>query len=133
MLVSNNCISACDEQAAELSRSHRAVLVGTPTNGTGLGLFGEDSSHQWTDWRGFITAEIPADMFGVALKPWGPDIRDHILDFNQYEDDYLIENRPTNPDQLYEPTAYDLIGRDHGWEPEIVKALGYSAPIHQGQ
>jgi hypothetical protein len=122
-LVSEHCLSACDQQAALLSRSHRGILAGTPTNGTGLGFNGPSTLYQWADWHGLITVKIPGELFGVVTKPFGNDLKSHILDFDQFQDELITENRPTLPDVPFEPSLDDSLGKGNGWAVQISRIL----------
>jgi hypothetical protein len=122
-LISDQCISACDRMAALLDRSGRATLLGTPSNGTGLGYASESLFYGWSDWHGLLSVKIPAHIFGVAPKALGTNAQDHILPFDSNADAYLTENRPTSPKKSFEPSIQDIMLQGTGWASAIQKTL----------
>lgn len=126
-LLGDQCISACDRMAAHLGRSGRALLVGQPSNGTGLGYADNSLFYQWSDWHSLVQSQIPAHLFGVAPTPLGTNPKDHILPFEANADSYLTENRPTIPSISFNPSLDDVLfqnGKSAGWESAIAQALG---------
>jgi hypothetical protein len=79
--------------------------------------------YQWADWHGLITVKIPGELFGVVTKPFGNDLKSHILDFDQFQDELITENRPTLPDVPFEPSLDDSLGKGNGWAVQISRIL----------
>ncbi len=121
-LISTDCVSECDAVASMLKNSKRAILLGTPTQGTGIGL--EAEAHAWTN--GMFTLTIPNYLFGTIATPVGDDLKNHLLSFD-HVDELNIENRPVQPDVYYDQSFEDLMGTGQGWQDQIAKVLNYGS------
>ncbi len=110
-LTSPKCVSACDIMASLLSHSKRATLIGLPTNGTGAGArtLHPFNGTVWKDDHKILAIKIPNFLFGYPYKiKDSPKVLSMISQYN-------LENRPTKPDTLYEPTLLDYLEKSKGW------------------
>ncbi len=122
-VISPICISACDMTAHLLKNSGRAVLFGSPSNGTGAGFMSQaklDSNFQ--DSLGLLKFNIPNFLFGVETKAGDPSR----LPYDQYKE-LLTENHPTPVDIPYALTPIDLATNGKQLEVMAVMAL-FAAP-----
>jgi hypothetical protein len=99
-LTSPNCISACDVMSILLKSSGRATLLGLPTNGTGAGFSSSFEVPTFTDTNHILTARLPNMLFGRPLRS-GESAQ---IDIESIE----AENRPTQPDAVYEQDITDV-------------------------
>lgn len=120
-LISSRCISACDKTAALLKRSGRAVLMGTPTNGTGAGYSSSDElTSQVKDSQSLFSFHIPNHLFGVTREVRGSE--DLTLPFATNQD-LLLENRPTVPDINLPYTKADITGDNSAYRDAVLAEL----------
>ena len=103
-MITPDCVSSCDKMSRFLKNSQRAVLLGTAANGTGAGFFSSDkAAPDFEDAYGILKFEIPNHFFAIAPSK----MTDATYDFDSHHD-WLMENRPTQADVQYEPTANDV-------------------------
>lgn len=102
-LIGPDCVSACDI-LAYLLKANNFKLLGTSTNGTGLGTTDSKfSAITWTDRYRILSTVIPNHMFGKPSDQIGPAlIPDSAEELN-------LENKPTVADVYHEPTLNDYI------------------------
>lgn len=121
VLVTPDCVSACDGMAAILKRSGRAIVLGTHTNGTGAGFQGSKAVDSgFNDTFDELAIQIPNYQFGYTLKGFA------ILKtfpYTQVEDEYFTENKPTLADVTVEPTFDDVVGKKNSWLDAVLTAL----------
>lgn len=121
VLVTPNCVSACDGMAAILKRTGRAVVLGTHSNGTGAGFQGTTNlDSNFTDTYDELSLKIPNYQFGYSAKPF-PDLIS--VPYEATVDDYFTENMPTVADVIVEPTLGDVLGLKNTWLDATLKAL----------
>jgi hypothetical protein len=110
---------------ALLKASKRAILVGSPTNGTGAGLVGinqDNSIAKFRDSFNQIEVDVPNYLFGVAKAPVGEEQNGHILRFSENMD-LLLENKPTQPDVPFHLSVDDLREQTEGWLDITLRVL----------
>ena len=113
VLITPSCFSACDGTAAILSRTGRATVIGTHTNGTGAGYQGSanvDSSFQ--DSFDELKFSIPNYQFGYSGKPFA-ELKS--VPFETVVDNFFTENIPTVANIKVEPTLDDILGKKNSW------------------
>lgn len=111
VLVTPDCISACDMTASLFSSSKRATLIGTHSNGTGAGYSSTGQLNtNWGDQLRQLKSNIPNFLFG---KPHSDILK------NVYEEDSVYElcteNKPTVADIHYSTTLLDVKADNKGW------------------
>lgn len=125
VLVTPNCVSACDGMAAILKRSGRATVLGTHTNGTGAGFQGsENLDSGFIDTYDELSIKIPNYQFGYATKAFANLVS---VPYASVADDYFTENRPTMADITVEATPDDVTGKKNSWLEAVVKELATPA------
>ncbi len=123
-LVAPTCMSACDRLAALLESTHRATLVGMPTEGAG-GSQQEtrDLSARWTDSEALISLSIPNAAMGVQhVLPANRDQGASISPADFFAS-MAFENRPVMPDVPYRTKREDITGHNQGWRAEAEDQL----------
>ena len=120
VLISPECISGCDIIADLIKKSGRAKLIGTHSNGTGAGVFGDQIRHQalWEDPYEFVRVKISTYLFGVFLGP----VNEPIHDFDAHKDK-ITENSPTVADVIYDTDLSDLTLNGKGWASRALQEL----------
>jgi hypothetical protein len=119
-LISEWCGSGCEILAGLLKASHRAVLVGTPTEGTGLGglNFKGAPAGYFSDRFNLFYFQIPTVVFGIL--PAGRDVSSMTVSETL---DASMENRPVTPDIRYDLTVDDLSNGRMGLIEAALQAL----------
>ncbi len=121
VLVTPNCVSACDGMAAMLKRSGRGVVLGTHTNGTGAGFQGsEDVDSGFNDTYDELSIKIPNYQFGYTTKAFSNFVS---VPYANVSTEYFTENLPTVADAIVEPKVDDVMGKKNTWLEATVKAL----------
>ncbi|MGZ3693574.1 MAG: S41 family peptidase [Bdellovibrionota bacterium] len=116
-LLTPECISACDMTAFLLKSSGRATIIGSPSNGTGAGFLSSGAlDSQFTDSYRVLQANIPNFLFGLPGAPG-------TLLFPGQAEALNSENKPTQPDVLYEGTTDDLLHGSQGWINKAIEIL----------
>lgn len=100
-LISDKCISACEITSIILKQNKRATLLGTETQGTGMGFrsinhFGS-STYRYMDKFSTFFAQFPNALFGYATSSASETIYDT-----------TTENRPIQADVKHSPTLEDF-------------------------
>ena len=118
-LVTANCVSACDNMANLLKNNHRALLIGTHSNGTGAGFSSDDRLNtKWTDPRHVLSTTFPNYIFG---NPGGAP---GVYIFEKESAERLCsENRPHVADILYTTQMEDVASNNIGWYNKAVEVL----------
>lgn len=112
LLVSPDCVSACDITANRFKKTGRATLIGEPANGTGFGFSSNGNGKTtYRDYLNLLTMDIPNFAFGTAIveddsgfKVEG-SLKASILPASQLA---KMENNPTQPDYIVRYTRDDL-------------------------
>ena len=120
-LISPYCISACDRMSAILKRTKRSPIYGTATNGTGLG-----TAVPWYESNGEYYVGIPSYLFGVTdERIKNADEQQVTFDYDIYQEEWLLENRPTDADHQLSITLDDLRAGDYlgSYRKTVVNAL----------
>lgn len=118
-LVTPNCVSACDNMTNVLKNNHRALIIGTHSNGTGAG-FSSDSrlNTNWTDPRHVLSTTFPNYVFGLPGGAPGTYV---------FEKDsawkLCSENRPHMADIKYSTQLIDITSGNLGWFNKAVEVL----------
>ena len=113
ILISPNCISACEIFAHQFKIRQRGFILGMPTNGTGFGFISVDEGKTlFRDPFSLYEVEIPNFAFQAVVLPAEQQLmadkkrKGTLIPFDQLP---LLENHPTEPDIPYEMTAQDLL------------------------
>lgn len=119
VLVTPNCVSACDMTSFLFQESKRATLIGTTSNGTGAGYrSSSELNTQWTDPLRVLTTNVPNFLFG---RP-GLDVEQSVYGENSVEE-LCSENIPAVADVKYSTTALDLTKGNLGWLQKAAEVL----------
>lgn len=117
-LISPECVSACDMTAILLKHSGRAVLIGSPTNGTGAGFMSNSSlNSEWMDSYKVLWTNVPNFLFGF------PGGKPGEFTFPGQAEALNSENKPVAPDVAYESTSQDLLQGSEGWIKKAFEIL----------
>ncbi len=118
-LITSRCISACDQMSMLLKASKRAVLVGTHSNGTGAGFYGDTGMRYYVGPYDVMSVRIPNHLFGY---PGEFGVYEYEGDENFYK--MNSENRPTYADITYEPLwDTDYLMNSKGWFNKAIDIL----------
>lgn len=102
VIVSPNCISACDAIVTGLKAAQRGTLIGEPANGTGAGFLSvQKSSITYADANNLFRLAIPNQLFSVVVKT----TTESTLPFDE---NFIIEGKPATPDVPYSLTLKDI-------------------------
>lgn len=119
ILVTPNCVSACDMTSFLFQESKRATLIGTTSNGTGAGYrSSSELNTNWTDPLRVLTTNVPNFLFG---RP-GKDVEQSVYGENSVEE-LCSENIPAVADVKYSTTALDLTKGNLGWLQKAAEVL----------
>jgi hypothetical protein len=119
VLVTPNCISACDMTSFLFQESKRATLIGTSSNGTGAGYrSSSELNTQWTDPLRVLTTNVPNFLFG---RP-GLEIEKSVYGENSVEE-LCSENIPAVADVKYSTTMLDIARGNLGWLQKAAQVL----------
>lgn len=130
VLVTPNCISACDGMAAILKRTGRATILGTHTNGTGAGFQGSDTLDSgFQDTYDELAIKIPNYQFGYSPKPFATLAG---VPYASVESEFFTENMPTKADIVVEPVFDDVMGKKSSWMDAVTKYLDETGPPAAG-
>lgn len=111
-IISEHCVSACENFVHRLSLNKNAVLVGAPTAGTGYGFASlNGTTTNWYDPMNSFTLDIPNDAFGTIA-----DVIPEYLESNntytagsvEFSTFPVMENIPTKPNIEYTFQKEDL-------------------------
>jgi hypothetical protein len=123
-LVSPSCMSACDRLAAMLRSSHRAVLVGAPTEGAGGSQQeARNLAVRWTDAEGLLSLSIPNAAMGAQRVLPTSTARLVERPSSEFFDALAFENRPVLPDVPYATRIEDILSHNRGWMQQVDAAL----------
>lgn len=118
VLVTPNCVSACDMTAFLFKESKRATIIGTSTNGTGAGFRSSNNLNtEWEDPLRVFSSTIPNFLFG---RPG--DLNTSIFGENSV-DELCSENQPTIADIPYSNMPIDIVKGNLGWLQKAVQVL----------
>lgn len=121
-LIGPECVSACDGTAHLLGFHKRAVLIGTPTNGTGASSGDDIPTSQGLLGASAISYRLfalpPDESQGDRQIMNSPYLWDRPIER------YTVENQPAQPDIKYESTLEDLDKNNLGWLKEAARVLG---------
>jgi hypothetical protein len=119
-MTAPTCISSCDIQSFLLKGSKRATLLGTHSNGTGAGFYGDGpfSAGPWYDRQSVLTTQIPNFLFGYStdVQATAATGDESVLKFD-------TENIPTTADVQYSSTKNDYLNHDAGWYAKAIEIL----------
>lgn len=119
VLVTPNCVSACDMTSFLFQESKRATLIGTSSNGTGAGYrSSSELNTEWTDPLRVLTTNVPNFLFG---RP-GKDVEKSVYGENSVEE-LCSENIPAIADVQYSTTKLDLAKGNLGWLQKAAEVL----------
>jgi hypothetical protein len=119
VLVTPNCVSACDMTSFLFQESKRATLIGTSSNGTGAGYrSSSELNTQWTDPLRVLTTNVPNFLFG---RP-GKDAEQSVYGENSVEE-LCSENIPAVADIQYSTTMLDVARGNLGWLQKAAQVL----------
>lgn len=119
VLVTPNCVSACDMTSFLFQESKRATLIGTSSNGTGAGYrSSSELNTEWTDPLRVLTTNVPNFLFG---RP-GKDIEKSVYGENSVEE-LCSENIPAVADVQYSTTMLDIAKGNLGWLQKAAQVL----------
>ncbi|MBC7429170.1 MAG: hypothetical protein H7336_11195 [Bacteriovorax sp.] len=119
VLITANCISACDMTAFLFKNSKRAQIIGTHSNGTGAGFRSSDKLNtEWSDPLRVFSSTIPNFLFG---RP-GADPMQAVFGDSSVED-LCSENQPTMADVNYSISLTDLTKNNLGWLQKAAQVL----------
>jgi hypothetical protein len=115
VLISPDCVSACDNTARRFKATGRGVLVGEPTNGTGFGFLSDKTSGGtlFRDPFNLYQVLMPNSAFQTSLLPTAKVFLENaeeigaVIPFTEIP---LLENHPTLPDIELKLTREDLEG-----------------------
>lgn len=112
VLISPQCISACDNIANRFHLAKRGLLIGTATNGTGFGYISSlSNATSVLDPANLFKMSIPNQAFtGVMISDSSQFESDHFIigGIQPFETIPLLENAPTRPEISYSLTVGDL-------------------------
>ncbi len=118
VLVTPNCISACDMTAFLFKESKRATIIGTSTNGTGAGFRStSDLNTDWEDPLRVFSSTVPNFLFGLP-----GDLNASIFGENSV-DELCSENKATIADIPYSNMPIDIVKGNLGWLQKAVEVL----------
>jgi hypothetical protein len=117
VLTGPECISACEILVMTLAKNKLARIVGSPTAGTGMGMWTRDSEQnvQSLDLR-YRTSQLPNRYFGAP--DLGADGSTGLIRSQMKLEDrirLISENRPLGVDVPYAETLEDLLQNGKGW------------------
>ena len=119
VLVTPNCISACDGMAAILKRTGRATVLGTHSNGTGAGFQASEALDSgFQDTYDELAIKIPNYQFGYSPKPFATLTG---VPYAAVASELFTENMPTKADIVVEPVFDDIVGKKNSWMDAVVK------------
>ena len=119
VLVTPNCISACDMTAFLFKASKRATLIGSTSNGTGAGFRStSELNTMWSDPLRVFDTNIPNFLFGIP----GADINKSVFGENSVEE-LCTENVPTVADIQYSNTMLDVTRGNLGWLQKAAQVI----------
>lgn len=102
LLISENCVSACDRFARAFKVAQRGHIVGHLTAGTGAGFFdSEDSFLAYKDPKNLYSVMTPNRLFAIVS---GKIIEETV----PFSPDLIAENKPVQPDIPYSLTLKDI-------------------------
>lgn len=126
VLISPDCVSACENTAAKLKNSQRAILVGRPAHGTGFGFStAGGAGTKFNDPLQFFDMEIPNKAFQSVVLPDTASFRSDaramvsVVPLSQIQ---FMENHPTTPHIIHENTLNDL--KSNGENPDYIRRIG---------
>jgi hypothetical protein len=112
LLVTPDCVSACDITANKFKKTARAILIGEPANGTGFGFTSSNKGKTaYSDYLNMLAMDIPNFAFGTAIVKDDSDFiseggyKGSALPLSQLT---IMENNATYPDYLVPYTKADL-------------------------
>lgn len=112
LLLTPDCVSACELTANRFKKAARAVLIGEPSNGTGYGFTSNNNKKTaFSDYLNMFSMGIPNFAFGTAIVENDSEfeteegVRGAILPRNELT---IMENNPTTPDYIVSYTKADL-------------------------
>ncbi|MCO5144262.1 MAG: S41 family peptidase [Oligoflexia bacterium] len=119
VLLTPDCISACDMMSALIKQNKRGTIIGTHSNGTGAGFSRRgELSALFSDSYQFFRFSIPNFLFGFQDKEGYPE-----RGLYSAHKGLIGENKPTQADVKYETTLEDLKSKGSGWLTESKKIL----------
>jgi hypothetical protein len=121
VLITPECISACDVLAGLLKRAGAGIFIGTETDGTGSGyISGGNVNGSWKDHYSSFQGMFSTFLFGTATGTLGQRV------YPGEADAMCSEQKPVRVDPGFEYTPElqaDIVEGDRGWMRQAIAAI----------